>query len=576
MINKPIPDLLFTLLKNMSVIVTFAYFLSRIRYFKKFLVFPFNIKERTFLVIFFGLLSLIGTYLGIYILNAYANIRGIGAMMGGLLGGPLVGILAGLIGGLHRYTLGGFTALACTVGTISTGLIGGLFHKKYIKGSINYKNGFLLALAVMTWEMIIVIIFSRPLGQALHLVKIISLPMILSNAMGISIFINILNKIKEDNEKIKAFQAEKVLQIADKTLPILQEGLNRESADKITRMIKKASNVDAVALTNHEQILAFTGLGSDHHKAGLPVQTEASKRAYQQRITIKANSKKEIGCSKSDCPLTDVVITPLKLEDSVFGLLKLYRSNERINVLDIKLAEGIASLLATQIKLSRLAEQAELKKEAELKALQAQINPHFLFNALNTIISTCRTNPEQSRKLLLKLSNIFRRTLKKNVKKTTLKDEIDFCQNYLGIEKARLGDRLTINWKLPAKEKNFIIPSFIIQPLVENAILHGIYPQKGPGQVEIIVKSNNDKLIITVTDNGLGMSQEKLKQLFSSQQDHIGLKNIKERLKNLYGHKAELNIKSKLRQGTSVKIILPLVPAVEGGIKINEDKNFNC
>jgi two-component system LytT family sensor kinase/two-component system sensor histidine kinase LytS len=329
-------------------------------------------------------------------------------------------------------------------------------------------------------------------------------------------------------------------------------------------MIKEASNVDAVALTEHEQILAFVGLGSDHHKPGVFVKTVASKRAYEQGVTIEADNRNQIGCSKPDCPLTNVVITPLKLEDKVFGLLKLYRSEVRINVLDIKLAKGIASLLATQIKLGRLAEQAELKSEAELKALQAQVNPHFLFNALNTIIASCRIDPSQSRKLLLKLASIFRRTLKRNGKKSTIGDEIDFCKDYLGIEKARLGDRLTVVWKLPQDNKDYVIPPFVIQPLVENAILHGICPQEGPGQIGISVKPSNNKLNITVADNGLGIPREKLDRLFDEKQDRIGLKNIKERIKNLYGIQAELNIDSEPDQGTNVEVILPLVVAESG------------
>ena len=563
-------NLALILLKNMSVIITFAYFLSRVQYLKKLLAFPFTLKEKTFFVLFFGLLSLIGTYLGIYILDAYANIRGIGAMMGGLLGGPVVGLLAGMIGGLHRYTLGGFTALACAIGTTSTGLIGGLFHKKYIKGKIDYGNGFLIGFMALSLEMGIVILFSRPLTQALELVRIIGLPMVLSNAFGIAIFINILNKIKEEKEKIRAFQAEKVLDIADKTLPLLREGLNRETAGKIVKMIKKASDVDAVALTDKAEILAFHGLGSDHHKPGSYVQTDASKKAYEKGIIITADSKSEIGCSRDACTLTDVVIVPIKLDDKVFGLLKLYRSQEKINMLDIKLARGIASLLATQIKLGKMTDEAELKSEAELKALQAQINPHFLFNALNTITATCRINPEQSRELLMKLSGIFRKTLKRNVHQSSLKDEVDFCKDYLGIEKVRMGDRLTVNWDLPDNIGDYLIPPFIIQPLVENSVIHGIQPIEGKGEINISIKPEGESLIINVSDNGQGISRQRLDNLFASddERERIGLKNLKRRIENLFGDKAGFKIESKLDNGTEVEVTLPLLSVSRGEISV--------
>ena len=557
-------ELLFTLFKSISVIATFAYILSRFSSVKHIFANNFNKYEKIFLTIFFAIVSIMGTYLGIIIMDAYANIRGIGAMLGGLLGGPIVGVGAGLIGGIHRYSLGGFTALACAIGTTTTGLIGGFFHKKYIKGKIDYRNGFLIGFFALTLEMIIVIAFSRPFSQALELIRVIGVPMIMSNAIGIAIFINIVNTVKEENEKIRALQAEKVLDIADKTLPLLQDGLNQINADKIAEMIKEASDVDAVSLTDHEKILAFRGKGSDHHKPGYFVQTDASKNAYEKGVVITADSKSEIGCNREDCPLTDVVITPLKLDDKVFGLLKLYRSGEKINVLDIKLAKGIASFLATQIKLGKLAEQAELKSEAELKALQAQINPHFLFNALNTITATCRINPEQSRELLMKLASIFRKTLKRDAKETTLEKEIEFCRDYLGIEKVRLGDRLKVDWDLPEKAHEYVIPPFIIQPLVENSIRHGIQPLEDKGKIEIKVQKLNEKLKITVSDNGVGISEEKLEKLFTEESDRIGLKNIKERINNLYDKKAELDIKSQENKGTEVNITLPIISEIKG------------
>ncbi len=552
-----ISNLLFTLFKSMSVIVTFAYILSRINSIKNFFISPMKKLEKTFLILFFGILSLLGTYLGIHILEAYANIRGIGAFMGGLLGGPAVGVLAGMIGGIHRYTLGGFTAFACAVGTITTGVIGGLFHKKYLKGQINYKNGFFIGFLALSIEMIIVLFLSNPFSQAFHLVKVIAIPMTLTNAAGISAFISILDKVNEEHEKIRALQAEKALSIADRSLPILQKGLNEETASIIINMIKKESSVDAAAITDKEKVLAFSGIGSDHHFPGEKIKTKASKRALNKKITTIIDKKEDIGCDNENCSLTNAVITPLKIENNVFGLLKLYRSGEKISVLDIKLAEGISSLLATQIKLAKVSREAKLKSESELKALQAQVNPHFLFNSLNVIISACRIDPQQSRTLLRKLANIFRRTLKRNVNQTTLTDEIEFCQDYLDIEKARLGERLEIRWDIEDNIMEYKIPPFIIQPLVENSLKHGIYPKEGKGLISIRVKKVNNLLKITVKDNGIGMNKEKLKNLFSQKQDRIGLKNIKERLNVIYNESAEFNIDSRANKGTEINISVP-------------------
>lgn len=557
MYTSRILEVLFTLFKSMSVIVTFAYILSRIKSVKDIFSQKFNFYEKIFLTIFFAVLSIMGTFLGLIIMDAYANIRAIGALMAGLLGGPAVGISTGLIAGLHRYSLGGFTALACAVGTTSTGFIGGLFHKKYQKGNINFKNGFLIGIIALSIEMLIVLIFSQPFSHALELVEIIALPMILSNSIGISIFISILNKVKEDQQKIRALQAEKVLSIADRSLPLLQEGLNSKAAKKIIAMIKKESKVDAVAITNKEKILAFMGTGEDHHLPGEKLKTEASKNAIKKKKTIIIDDKKDINCNNKNCSLKYAVITPLKIDDSIYGLLKLYRSDQKITVLDIKLAEGIANLLATQVKLAKLSKQAELKSEAELKALQAQINPHFLFNSLNAITATCRTEPDKARKLLIKLSGIFRRTLKRNVYQVTLKEEIDFCRDYLSIEKARLDERLKVEWNIEENLKDTTIPPFIIQPLIENSIKHGIHPQDSGGKITVNIYEEKRKLIITVEDNGEGIKQQKINSIFENKNDRIGLNNVKERLNSIYGSKSNFQIKSNPGKGTKNIIEIP-------------------
>lgn len=557
MYNKKILELLFTLFKSMSVIVTFSYILSRLKSVKNIFSDHFNRYEKIFLTFFFAVLAILGTFLGINIMDAYANIRAIGALMAGFLGGPLVGVTAGIIAGLHRFSLGGFTALACAVGTTSSGFIGGLFYKKYKKNEINFKDGFLIGILALTIEMIIVVVFSRPLAQALELVRIIAVPMILSNSIGIAIFISILNKVKEDSQKIRAFQAEKVLSIADRSLPLLQNGLNPAAAAEIIEMIKEESKVDAVAITDKKEILAFSGLGSDHHHSGEKIKTEASKKALAEKRTMLIENKSDINCDNQNCELTDAVITPLKIENTIYGLLKLYRSGQKITVLDIKLAEGISNLLATQIKLARLSKQAELKSEAELKALQAQINPHFLFNSLNAISASCRTNPAQARELLIKLSGIFRRTLKRNLYQITLKEEVEFCQDYLSIEKARLDERLKVEWDIEAKLMNTVIPPFIIQPLIENSIKHGIHPQENGGRIIIKAEEKNSELKITVADNGSGISSRKLKEIFSEKNDRIGLNNIRERLSSIYGSSASFEINSKVETGTENIIRIP-------------------
>jgi two-component system LytT family sensor kinase/two-component system sensor histidine kinase LytS len=555
-------SLLFDLFKSMSVIVTFAYILSRINTVKylfneSFAKFSFNKSEKVFLIIFFSVLSILGTYLGIVIMDAYANIRAIGAFMAGLIGGPIIGAAVGITAGLHRFSLGGFTSIACAIGTTITGIIGSYYHQDYKNKKFDFKKGFLIGVFALTIEMIIVLIFSRPFSRAVELVRVIAVPMILSNSIGIAIFINILNRVRQEHQRIRAVQAEKVLSIADRSLPLIQNGLDQESAEKIIEMIKEESGVDAAALTDNEIILAFSGAGSDHHLAGKKLKTEASKKALKEKKTIIIDSREKINCSSENCPLSEAVVTPLKIDTSVYGLLKLYRSNGKITVFDIKLAEGIADLLATQIKLVKLSKQAELKSEAELKALQAQVNPHFLFNSINAAAACCRKKPSQARELLIKLAGIFRRTLQRDIYQTTLFEEINFCKDYLSIEKVRLDKRLEVEWNIPEDLFDNIIPPFIIQPLIENSIEHGIYPKEDGGKITISAEKIGETLKIKIEDNGIGMEKNEFDSIMSGNRNSIGIKNIRERLGSIYGSAASFKIDSSYKKGFRNTICIP-------------------
>lgn len=554
------PTLLFNLLKSMSVIVTFAYILSRIKSVVYNLDGKFGKKQKIFLTIFFIALSITGNFLGVIIMDAYANIRGIGAFMAGMMGGPVVGIITGVVSGSYRYSLGGFTAFACAVGTTSTAIIGSLCHKKYLSGKINFKTGFLYGIIALVIEMVYVVLLSTPHLKAFELVKIIGIPMIMSNSLGIALFISIIEKVKDDLQKIRAIQSEKILNIADKTLPLLQDGLTEKSALPIIEMIKEESGVDAVAITDTEKILSFTGIGSDHHLTLEPLKTAASKKAIIEGKTIILNNKVEISCSFKDCRLSKGVVTPLKIDDTTYGLLKLYRCSKNITVFDIKLAEGISKLLATQIKLSNLAKQAELKTTAELKALQAQINPHFLFNSLNTISALCRKDPLLARNLLVKLAGIFRKTLHNDTTKVTLRDEIQLCKDYLAIEKARFGDRLKVEWIIPEKLMDNVIPPFIIQPLIENSLKHGIFPKKDGGKITISANLLGNKVLeLKVEDNGIGIDEDNIKYIFDNinNSNCIGIKNIKRRLETIYGNSAEFYIDKGKVSGTKNIIRIP-------------------
>jgi two-component system sensor histidine kinase LytS len=221
----------------------------------------------------------------------------------------------------------------------------------------------------------------------------------------------------------------------------------------------------------------------------------------------------------------------------------------------------------------RKAETAELiRAQAELRALRAQINPHFLFNALNTIRYMIRTNPDVARRLLLNLSEVFQRTLQSG-EFVSLRDELSFVEAYLSLEKARLGDRLRIVWggllqpDVPHQTETALldqpVPTLALQPLVENAVIHGVSKKKEGGTVSVTVECQKDDLVITVEDDGVGIAPIKLLELLKPDENRscIGLCNVDGRLRLLYGEDYRLVIESEIGRGTRVVIRIPMTKA---------------
>lgn len=544
----------------MSVIVTFAYILSR-NYTFDHIINRQTRSSKIYLILFCIPLSIAGTFLSIHILGALANIRSIGAIVGGIYGGPIVGIIVGIVSGFHRWTLGGFTAFACGVGVVSSGFIGGLYHKYRKEKEPTTFGAMAVTCVALLIEMALVVLLSRPYSQAIDLVKIITIPMTLSNVLGVGIFVNILENAREEIDHVKALQARKALNIANQTLPYLRKGLDFESAARVVEIIYNETDVDAVAITDNEQILAFKGEGSDHHLPHGEVLTRVTKRTLEGGEMVVVLSKEEIGCNEDKCPLSSAVVVPLRNRDQISGVLKLYRTKGKtISAADIELARGISSLLSNQMEIARLTEQAQLTIQAELKALQNQINPHFLFNAINTIVSYCRTQPMIARRLLLKLSEVFRYTLQSQGYLCTLKDELKLVQDYMSIEKARFGDRIQLIIDVPSELLDIKIPRLSLQPLVENAIRHGVSRLAETGKIEIKAREIDAGVEIKVKDNGVGIEAEQIDKILNPGHGNnmgIGLSNVNQRLINIFGQKSRIKVESQVGVGTLLSFVIP-------------------
>lgn len=374
-------------------------------------------------------------------------------------------------------------------------------------------------------------------------------------------------------EQEEVIHTQKVLEIANKTLPYLRTGLSLESAHQVAQIIYERTDAIAVAITDLTKVLSFSGIGSDHHTAGESILTRATRDALNYNEVRVLKSKSEIGCPYEDCPLRASIVAPLEFKKEAAGTLKFYySSDDKLTEGRITTAEGLARLLSTQLELSDLEQKEELAARAELKALQAQINPHFLFNTLNTIGMFCRTSPTKARELIIQFADFFRKTLERETDMVSLEEELDYTSSYLVLEKARFGEKLRIDKRVDASLLTFTLPSFILQPLVENCVKHGI---SSDGSLNIVIEAilKDSDLLINVEDDGVGITSSDMKEILMpgfGKGLGIGLHNVNERLICLYGEKYGLDISSAVGKGTKVTV---RIPVMEGA---NDLKSANC
>ncbi|QDP40951.1 sensor histidine kinase [Radiobacillus deserti] len=567
-------ELMLTMLERLGIIVMIAFILTRFRFFRQMIhADQLGKKQQYLAILFFGFFGIIGTYSGLTFSpdsfqfdrwannlsynEALANSRVIGVVIAGLLGGYKVGIGAGLIAGIHRFSLGGFTGFACGFSAVIAGLISGALHRK--NKHVSPKKAFLVGASAEAIQMMIILLVARPFNQAYDLVQGIGIPMILANGIGSAIFLLIVQSVLNEEEKMGALQAQKALRLAESTVSFLRKGLNPDSAKGVCRILLQEVEASAISITDTKQILSHVGLADDHHKCHSPIQTDVTRTVIEKGTLVVAKHE-DIRCREEDCPLSAVIVAPLKQRGETIGTLKFYfRSEKEITDVVIQLMKGLSSLLSNQLDISEADRAFELAKEAEIRALQAQISPHFLFNSLNIIVSLIRTNPNKARKLLVSLSHFLRQNIRGTTSTlTTLEQELKHVRAYLHIEEARFVDRLTVDYDIEDRLLRHKVPPLLLQPIVENAVKHGIKDREIDCQIHISIQSTpNGKTKISVRDNGDGMDVRKqghiCKEFYEeSESTGIGLYNVNRRLQMMYGEESLLVIKSEPMKGTEV------------------------
>ncbi|MCQ6561399.1 sensor histidine kinase [Paenibacillus mendelii] len=572
------------MLERVGLLLIVVFLLSRLRTFRKIIHNEHGYKEKLLLIAVFGVFGIISNYTGIEVYDgqilsqvwqtdvdygsAIANTRVLGVVLGGLLGGPLVGTGAGLIAGIHRFTLGGYTAVACGFSTIFAGIATGYIGNYLRRNGINTPwRAVAIGIIMECIQMGIILLVAKPFDAALELVRVIGMPMILINGFGTLLFMLIIQSIVQEEERTRALQRHKALQIADQTLPFFRQGLNPDSCREVAAIILRGTHADAISITDRHRVLAHIGAGSDHHIPMQSLSTQLTKNVLEQGRILKAKSRAEIQCFDPNCVLQAAVVLPLKVHRKTVGTLKLYFTNaSHMNQVEQELAEGLGNLFSTQLELAEAELQSKLLKDAEIKALQAQIHPHFLFNAFNTISALCRTDPEQARKLLLQMSVFFRSNLQGARQiLIPLHKELEHLEAYLSLEKARFPGKYKVSLHIEPSLEKVMIPPFTLQPLVENAVRHAFTKSgaKRQGHITVRAYQEGEHMVLITEDNGNGIPPELIGPLgkqavLSKEGTGTALYNICKRIEEIYGGEAGFEIESEWMVGTKVVIKLPL------------------
>ena len=290
-----------------------------------------------------------------------------------------------------------------------------------------------------------------------------------------------------------------------------------------------------MAITDKDQILGYSGFEEDSNPAGTDIRTHATHATIADGKMRVLFTAEDIGFPSGASTIRAAIIVPLVVGPRVEGTLKFYyRRANHISETQKSIAEGFGQLLSTQMAAAALEEQTKLATSMELKALQSQINPHFLFNTINTIASLIRTNPEKARMLLREFAVFYRRTLEDSADLILFAREIEQTLRYFAFEIARFGeDRVAMEVDIEPEVEDMLIPPFLIQPLVENAVRHAM-PSEGKLTISIIGRVEGEDVIVSVADDGVGMSEHARQNILhpeSSTGMGIAVKNVHDRMR---------------------------------------------
>jgi two-component system LytT family sensor kinase len=326
------------------------------------------------------------------------------------------------------------------------------------------------------------------------------------------------------------------LHTASLAAPALRSGLDAESAGRALPHLRALLGTPTVAITDTSGPLAWDGPGDAADVAPL---TDAALASGTTQASDHA------------------IVAPLSVEDRVVGSIVVVSDEASAGL--VRATTEVARWMSSQLELAELAASRTALMEAELRALRAQISPHFIYNSLGAIASFVRTDPERARELLLEFADFTRYSFRQHGEFTTLTEELRSIERYLVLEKARFGDRLRVVTRVAPEVLSVTLPFLSVQPLVENAVRHGLEAKAGDGTVTVIALDAGTECVITIEDDGVGVDPEVVREALVGRTTSasVGLANVDERLRTVYGNDYGIVVETAPGHGTKVTLRVP-------------------
>ena len=343
------------------------------------------------------------------------------------------------------------------------------------------------------------------------------------------------------------------LHAATATLPHLRKGLTARNAERAVPNLRALTGAAAIALADTRAVLAIDGEGREQVRPG-DLLSRLLGRAGDNRLHIVPR----LVSSDPTCPLRSAVLAPLIAQGRRIGtLIAFYRSVGRPSHHELRVVQEAASLVSAQVELSMVAAQEERVAQAELRVLRAQISPHFIYNALAAVAGDIHARPEEARDLLTDFAEFTRYLFRDGRSYVTLGEEIEHVERYLRLEQARFRDGLHVTIDVPPETRETVVPAMSVQPLVENAVRHGVERRAGTGRVAISARTVGGDVELRVADDGVGIEPERLEAVLAGAGGGIGVSNVDARLRATFGERYALRIESDLGAGTTAVMKVP-------------------